>query len=114
MVMTSGNPLISVCMNGRKGGTLPASYSFCSVDVPNVLLLTLKRAEDGDGLILRLIETEGQATTTTVTLPFLRIAQAIQTNLVEENERMLSAREHAVMVPVKAFGITTVRVQSVI
>ena len=114
-----GNPLIPLCLNGKKDGTLDRtaveddclSRSFCQVDKPNVLLLTLKQAEDGDGIIVRLIETEGSDCTATVTLPFLRISKAYQTNLVEENESILPTQEHTVAVPVKSFGITTIRVQ---
>ena len=104
------NPLIPVCMNGRKKGVLKESMSFCQVDKSNVLLSTLKKAEDGNGIIIRLIETEGKDTVATVKLPFILIVQAYQTNLVEENERLLSAREHEVVVPIRAFGITTIRV----
>jgi len=105
------NPLIPVCMNGKKEGTLKKSLSFCQVDKSNVLLLTLKKAEDGNGIIIRLIETEGKNTATTVTLPFISIIHAYQANLVEENERLLSAQEHEVTVSIKAFGITTIRVE---
>ena len=107
-----GNPLIPVCVNGKKEGMLGKKMSFCQVDKPNVLLLTLKQAENGDGIIVRLIETEGLDCTATVTLPFLRISEVYKTNLVEENESILSAQKHAVAVPVKAFGITTIRIQT--
>jgi len=108
------NPLIPVCMKGKKEGTLPASYSFCEVDKPNVLLLTLKQAEDGEGLIMRLMETEGKNTDVKVTLPFFTITKAYQTNLVEENEKILSIiKKHSIEVFVKAFGITTIRVQGI-
>jgi len=53
---TISNPLISVCMNGKKEGTLKKSMSFCQIDQPNVFLLILKQAEDGNGLIVRLME----------------------------------------------------------
>ena len=89
---------------------MPKSMSFCQVDKPNVLLLTLKKAENEDGIIVRLIETEGEDTNVTLTLPFLTIEKAYQTNLVEENEKILSTQEHAVTVPIKAFGITTIRI----
>lgn len=105
------NPFIPVCINGKKKGTLPASYSFCQIDQPNVLLLALKQAEDGDGLIVRLMETEGKNTEVTVRLPFINITRVYQTNLVEENERLLSAQKHEVTVSIKAFGITTIRIQ---
>ena len=86
--------------------------SFCQVDKPNVMLLTLKRAEDGDGIIVRLIETEGQETTARVRLPQLTINRAYRTNLVEENEGELTSTPHEVAVPVKAFGISTIRLQT--
>ena len=95
----------------KKQGKLPKSMSFCQVDKPNVLLLTLKEAEDGDGIIARLIETEGKDVSVTLTMPFLKIERAYKTNLVEENREIITTREHAVNIPVKAFGIATVRIQ---
>ena len=106
-----GNPLIPMRANGKKEGTLGQKMSFCQVDKPNVLLLTLKKAEDGDGIIVRLIETEGNDVTATVTMPFITIEKAYQTNLVEENESVISAQKHAVTVSMKAFGIKTIRIQ---
>ena len=106
-----GNPLVPVCVSGKKEGPLGRTLSFCQVDKPNVLVLALKRAEDGDGIILRLIETEGEAVTATVTLPHLTIREAHRTNVVEENQEALDAGSHKIKVPVKAFGITTVRLR---
>jgi len=106
------NPLVPIRMNGKKEGTMKTSMSFCQVDKPNVLLLTAKNAEDGDGIIVRLIETEGEDTTVTLTLPFLTIQTTHQTNLVEENEKVLPAQKHAITVPIKAFGIRTIRINT--
>ena len=52
-------------------GPLPASGSFVSVESPGdrVMLGALKRAEDGDGTIVRLVETTGQPSRATVRLP---------------------------------------------
>jgi alpha-mannosidase len=83
--------------------------SFCQVDKPNVFLLTLKRAEDGDGIIVRLIETKGKDATATLTIPHLTIKQAYRTNLVEENKGKATFTEHTITAPIKAFGITTIR-----
>ena len=107
------NPLTPIRVGGKQEGKMEKSASFCQVDKPNVLLLTSKRAEDGDGLIFRLIETEGEDTTVTLTLPFLTIRDAHQTNLVEENEKIIPAQKHAVTVPIKAFGIRTIRIKAV-
>jgi len=107
-----GNPLVPVCINGEKKGSLPVSQSFCRIDQRNVLLLTLKEAEDGDGLIIRLLETEGRETTVKVRLPFLRIKNAYQTNLVEENEKRIRVRKDTIAVHIRPFGISTIRVRS--
>ena len=106
------NPLIPVQINGKKGGTLDSKMSFCQVDKPNVFLLALKRAEDGDGIIVRLIETEGKDVTTTLTIPHLAIKNAYRTNLVEENKGKATFTEHTIATTIKAFGITTIRIQT--
>ena len=106
------NPLIPVRIHGKKEGALDRKMSFCQVDKPNVFLLTLKRAEDGDGIIVRLIETEGKDATATLTIPHLTIKQAYQTNLVEENKGKATFTEHTITAPIKAFGITTIRIQT--
>ena len=105
------NPLMPVVVNGRREGTLRKKSSFCQVDKQNVFLLTLKRAEDGDGIIARLIETEGEPAIVTVTLPCHTVTKAQKTNLVEQNlQEDLSFTEHSITAPVKAFGITTIRI----
>jgi hypothetical protein len=105
------NPLLAVVVNGPRQGTLDRQASFCRLDAPNVFLMTVKRAEDGHGLIVRLIETDGQATTATLAVPAVTIEKAWLTNPVEENQSVLDCTEHGVSVPMKAFGITTVRLQ---
>ena len=98
-------------MKGKKEGTLPRSKTFFAIDKPNVHLATMKIAEDEDGIILRLMETEGTDTAMTVTLPFVNIREAYQTNLVEEDLKLLSSQRDRVTAPIKALGITTIRVK---
>ena len=104
-------PLVPVYVTGPSDGPIPAAHSFCRVDAPNIVLLALKQAEDGDGLILRLWETEGKSTEATVHLPFIEVAEAWETNLVEENQSSLPSNGSSLAVPVKASGITTARVR---
>jgi len=70
----------------------------------------LKVAEDEDGIILRLFETEGIDTMVTITVPFIQIREAYLTNLVEENEKPLSYQRDKVTASIKAFGISAVGV----
>jgi len=105
------NPLIPLRVSGKHKGTLGGTTSFCQVQPANVFLLTLKRAEEGDGIIVRLVETEGKEAMATLTLPHVTVQKAIATNLVEENQAALASAPHQVTVPVKAFGLTTIRLQ---
>ena len=104
------NPLIAASIQGKSDGPLPTGKaSFCQVDRPNVLLTTLKQAEDGDGIILRLTETQGRATKATVTLPHVTIKDARRTNVVEEDRGPLRFTQHEITVQIQAFGIATAR-----
>ena len=92
-----------------RSGLLPASDTFCGVGAAGVVLLTLKAAEDGDGLILRLAETGDPDGRATVRLPHFDLVEAWKTNVVEEDEARLPCSEHAVEAPLAAQGLTTVR-----
>jgi hypothetical protein len=107
------NPFIIDSVRGTQDGALaPDTMSFCSIDKANVLLTTLKQAEDGDGIIIRLIETEGKETMASVMLPHMVVAEAMITNLVEEDNDQASFSEHEIQVMLRAFGITTVRMRT--
>ena len=105
------NPLIGVVEKGGRTGPLGDRTSFCRLDLSNVMLLTLKQAEDGHGVVVRLIETDGKQGTVTLTMPTVAIEKAWQTNLVEEDQAGLESTDHSVTVPVRPFGISTVRLQ---
>ncbi len=100
-------------VRGKKDGPLaPDTMNFCSVDKPNVLLTALKLAEDGDGIIIRLIETQGKATTVSIRLPHIEVTDAKETNLVEENKSRTTFAGHEIQANLEAFGITTIRVKT--
>ena len=105
------NPPHAVWMKGRQenGGSLPMSASFCQINATNVIVLAFKRAEDGRGHILRLLETAGKETTAMVTLPSLSFRQVWVTNLVEEDERQLHNAGPSVKITIKPFTVTTLR-----
>jgi alpha-mannosidase len=105
----ASSPLLPVCVQGPQAGDMPPSAGFCEVDTSNVLLLALKAAEDGDGLILRLAETEGRQTLATIHLPAYEIDQAFQTNLVEENTGVVWSDRHQVHVALSAYATVTIR-----
>ena len=54
----------------KNHATRPEEASFISVAPANVSMSGMKQSEDGDELIIRLVEIEGKETTATVELPF--------------------------------------------
>ena len=82
------------------------------MDQPSCAVLNIKQAELGDDLIIRLIETEGQAVSAKLSLPHLTIDEAWYNNLVEENLGPLRHTKKEVTVPMRAFGISTVRIKA--
>ncbi len=105
------NPLIPVMLDGKREGKLSKSMSFCQLDKSNVLITALKWAENNEGFIIRLTETEGVETDVTIKLHFVNINKVFQTNLVEHNEKQLSFNDKNINVKIKPFGIVTIRIQ---
>jgi alpha-mannosidase len=65
-------PAIALAATFHPQGTLPQANSFVQINVENVIASALKKAEEGDGWIVRLYETAGHETRATLQLPFLR------------------------------------------
>lgn len=63
---------VPVIYQGIHPGRRPLSASFLSVDAPNVVVSALKKAEEGQDLILRCYETNGQPAKVTLDLTFLK------------------------------------------
>jgi alpha-mannosidase len=59
---------IPVIYQGIHPGNRPLSASFLSVDAPNVVVSVVKKAEDGDDLIVRCYETAGRQVTANLDL----------------------------------------------
>jgi alpha-mannosidase len=101
------DPLIVRRVNGGGIGDGP-SQSLVAVDVPNIIIETVKQAEDGWGLIVRLYENERSRGAATLRVGF-PLAGAYRCNLLEENEASLPIVQNAVHLAVKPYQIVTVR-----
>ena len=82
--------------------------SLLSVDRPNIVVETIKRAEDGQGIIIRCYESQRQRGEVTLTASF-PLSSAWQTNLLEENHSALIPTGHSVTFFVKPYQIVTLR-----
>ncbi|MDH7601255.1 MAG: glycoside hydrolase family 38 C-terminal domain-containing protein [Armatimonadota bacterium] len=103
-------PLASAAVQGRTRGSLPKCASFCQVEPSDVLLLTVKRAEDGNGLIVRLLETQGRAAEFLLTLPLFKIREAYLANAVEDTVgRAELLKDDTVRAFIEAYEVVTLR-----
>ncbi len=88
-------------------GALGHQTSFASVDASGVELTWMKRAEDSDALVLRLVEWNGRPATAIVTLrPMIRSAH--RSNFLEDPGDPLPVTAHTIRVPLRPFEIATV------
>lgn len=109
------HPLIVFPANIQSGGAAPASRSFAHVETPNVVLSALKKAEDGDGLVLRLVELDGKDTEAVVTLDSGLVSNLTNATALDLIERPVDGGTatfdgNTLRVPVKANSFVTVRV----
>jgi len=86
--------------------------SLLSVSNPKINLLTWKRAEDGDGSILRLQDASGEASQFTIRSGYLKFEQAWSCNLLEDNQSHLESSPDEVKISIKPFQAVTIRLRT--
>jgi alpha-mannosidase len=64
---------VPVIYQGIHAGSRPESDSFLTVDAPNVVVASIKQAENNDDLIVRCYETAGRPAAATLDLRFARV-----------------------------------------
>jgi alpha-mannosidase len=82
--------------------------SFVRVDPANVVIETVKQAEDGRGLIVRLYESQRRRGDFALATSF-SLAEAWRTNLLEEDKERLEVEEHGLRSPIRPYQIVTLR-----
>jgi alpha-mannosidase len=102
--------LTAVAVNQHVGSS-PTHNSFVSADQDNIVVTALKKAEDGDALLLRFYEWAGKASEVHFTLP-PGATSAHLTNLMEQPEGspLAVSSDGKITVPVHPFEIVSVRV----
>jgi alpha-mannosidase len=81
---------------------------FLSVNQPNVVIETIKQAEDGNGLIVRLYDSQRRRGKATLTAAF-ELDAAWQTNLIEDDQAVLAIEGKRVELYFKPYEIKTLR-----
>ncbi len=84
--------------------------SLISVSSPNVIVETVKRAEDGNGIILRLYESQRKRGQVQLRAGF-GVEAAWETNLLEENQSALRVENDSIQLNLKPYQIMTIRLK---
>lgn len=105
----ANNPLRAVVASARRSGaTLPEEKSFFSVDASNVVISTIKKWEDGNGVVVRSYDAEGRDAQVRINLP-VAIRRAELTNIIEEPVKVIGGPANAVTVSVGHHAIETIK-----
>ena len=106
----ANQPLIGVCGNTiKKVAGLPETYSFLSVNKNNVIVSTVKKADDDNNYIIRLYEMEGKDTEVTITFPF-NISKAWKTDMIEENPKEVVIMNNTLVLKIGHNAIETYKI----
>ena len=91
-------------------GILPASYSFVSCNTRNVMVDTVKLAEEDDSVIVRMFEYHNCLTSATLTFA-MPIREAYLCNLMEEQDIAIPFEGNSVTLDVKPYEIVTLKLR---
>ena len=95
------NPL-KVIVNPEKSAkaNLAENLEFFSIDRENVIITTVKKAEEGDGIVARMYDAEGKEATVKLE-SFFDLGNLQHTNIIEENPKAVDKIE------ISPYGIET-------
>ncbi|MCE7980050.1 MAG: alpha-mannosidase [Caldilinea sp. CFX5] len=105
------DPILVYETMGHGNQTQPTVHSLLAVDQPNIVIETVKVAEDGRDLIVRLYECQRRRGPITLRAGF-DLAAAWRTNLLEEKEEALPSTKRSVTLPVHPYEIVTLRLMA--
>ena len=92
------------------GGNLPEEYSFVNSDCDNVIVEAVKKAEDSNGIIVRIYECYNRRSD--VCLTFAKdILEAYECDMLENDIEAVVSEENCVYLKMKPFEIKTLKIK---
>lgn len=104
------NQKMTVVKTEGSEGVLPAQSSFVSCSRENIILETLKRSEDGKGLILRLYDAYNTSSAPVISFGF-DVKRCWLCDLNEQKQTETEVKNRSVCVPVQNFEIVTLLIE---
>jgi alpha-mannosidase len=102
------NPLIAVMTDSHKG-KLPETNSFVRLSPSNLVLTSIKKAEDSDAWVIQWYDAGGEESQATLWLP--RVPKnVVRTNFLEEGGAPVTAEKNLVRVNTKRSSVVTLKV----
>jgi len=102
------NVPVTAAVVPAKAGKLASSLSNFAVTGDNVIIETVKKAEDDNALIVRLYESHGVRGIRTLSTS-LPVKKVIETNLMEKEEARLTVKDGKIKLDFKPFQIRTLK-----
>jgi alpha-mannosidase len=93
-----------------KNAGLPEELSFFSVSAPNVLVSTIKKCEDDDSVIIRLVEIEGKDSEVELITSF-PLAEAEMVDMIEEEGKPVASEARSLKLKVGHQAIETLKLR---
>ena len=103
------NPLKAIEIK-NDSGMLPSEFSFVKCLTPGVIIETIKKAEDGNSIVIRLYEAYKENKNVTLEFGF-DVKEALVLDLLENKENCLSVKDNRVTFEIKPFEIITLGVK---
>lgn len=103
------NPMTAIAIEKNSKGKLPESFSLASVCGHNAVIDTVKTAEDGNGIIVRIFQAQNAKEDITVNFGF-NVKEVYECDCLENNLEKLKAVKNSVKVRMGNFEIKTLRV----
>jgi len=102
-------PAVAISAQAHSGA-LPAEASLFSLVSDSAYIAQVKKAEDDDSIVIRIVEGEGKDTGATLQVnPAFKIVAAAETDLLELNPKPLNAGQNSVILSVGHFEIKTIK-----
>jgi alpha-mannosidase len=102
------NPLETI-LTDRHAGTLPAPLSFAHLDPPDLVLTSIKKAEDSDAWIVQWYDAGGNGANAVLQLPRPPV-RAVLSNFLEHDGTALPVQGKNLVLQTKPKSVVTVKV----
>ncbi len=103
------NPLIALITDSHKGKMPPIS-SFVRITPSNLVVTTIKKAEDSDAWVIQFYDSQNQRSNALLELP-MAPKKAMLSNFLEEDGPLLTTKGKTVKVPTGARAVVTIKVE---